>query len=192
MSARHEEGCKLKKRSSSVSSCAKVYLTMTSGWQGAPCFRRYGRILVSKPAISLKKSWGGYRRTTHEVGAAGRFLLTSFWGPRIATKDTRQKWAQCYEASSSLSLQQQAVQVVAILWRHYVQTGTIEEVGTIPHMYCHTLLVVPPCVPNPIPQARKRAVGTSQPVHFIEKEPLLVQVSHHGCLRKCCYVPCVV
>ena len=37
---------------------------MTSRWQGAPYFRRYGRELVSKPAISLKKSWGGYRRTT--------------------------------------------------------------------------------------------------------------------------------
>ena len=40
------------------------YRTMTSGWQGAPCVRRYGRELVSKPAISLRKSWGGYRRTT--------------------------------------------------------------------------------------------------------------------------------
>ena len=40
------------------------YRTMTSGWQGAPYFRRYGLELVSKPAISLKKSWGGYRRTT--------------------------------------------------------------------------------------------------------------------------------
>ena len=32
---------------------------MTSGWQGAPYFRSYGRELASKPAISLKKSWGG-------------------------------------------------------------------------------------------------------------------------------------
>ena len=32
---------------------------MASGWQGAPYFRRYGRELVSKPTISLKKSWGG-------------------------------------------------------------------------------------------------------------------------------------
>ena len=41
---------------------------MTSGWQGAPCLRRYGRELVSKPAISLKKNWGGYLRTTlHSV-----------------------------------------------------------------------------------------------------------------------------
>ena len=31
---------------------------MTSGWQGSPYFRRYGRELVSKPSISFKKSWG--------------------------------------------------------------------------------------------------------------------------------------
>ena len=36
---------------------------MPSGWRGAPCFRRHGRELVSKPVFSLKKSWGGYRRT---------------------------------------------------------------------------------------------------------------------------------
>ena len=29
------------------------------GQGGAPYFRRYGRELVSKPAISLNKSWGG-------------------------------------------------------------------------------------------------------------------------------------
>ena len=40
---------------------------MTSEWQGPPYFRRYGQELVSKPAISLKKSWGGYRRTTHRL-----------------------------------------------------------------------------------------------------------------------------
>ena len=34
------------------------------GARGTPYFRRYGRELVSKPAISLKKRWGGYRRTT--------------------------------------------------------------------------------------------------------------------------------
>ena len=32
---------------------------MTSGGQGAPHFKRYGHELVSKPAISLKKCWGG-------------------------------------------------------------------------------------------------------------------------------------
>ena len=31
---------------------------------GAPCFRRYGRGLLSKPTILLKESWGGYRGTT--------------------------------------------------------------------------------------------------------------------------------
>ena len=42
---------------------------MTSAWQGAPHFRRYGRTLASKPAISSRKSWGGYRRTPR-----GRFV----------------------------------------------------------------------------------------------------------------------
>ena len=38
---------------------------MTSGGGGrAPYFRRYGRELVSKPAISLKECWRGYRRNT--------------------------------------------------------------------------------------------------------------------------------
>ena len=31
--------------------------------KGAPYFRRYGRGLVSKPAITLKNSWGGGYRT---------------------------------------------------------------------------------------------------------------------------------
>ena len=43
---------------------SKDYRTMTSGWQGAPYFRRHGRELVSKPASSLKKRCGSYRRTT--------------------------------------------------------------------------------------------------------------------------------
>ena len=37
---------------------AKVYRTMASKWRGALYFRRYGRELVPKPAISLKKSLG--------------------------------------------------------------------------------------------------------------------------------------
>ena len=51
-----------------TSSCnflfAKDFQMMTSRWQGALHFRRYDRELVSKPMISLKKSWGCYRRTT--------------------------------------------------------------------------------------------------------------------------------
>ena len=43
---------------------AKVCRPMTSGWQGTPCFSSYSRGLISKPAISLKKSWGGYRKST--------------------------------------------------------------------------------------------------------------------------------
>ena len=40
---------------------------MTSEGQGAPHSRRFGHELVTKPAISLKKNRGGYRRTTvHE------------------------------------------------------------------------------------------------------------------------------
>ena len=37
---------------------------MTSGWQGAPYFRRFGRGLFSQPAVLFNKSWGGCRRTT--------------------------------------------------------------------------------------------------------------------------------
>ena len=47
-----------RKTSSHTFLFAKGYRTMASGWQGAPHFRRYARGLVSKPAISLKKSWG--------------------------------------------------------------------------------------------------------------------------------------
>ena len=43
---------------------ANDHRPMTSGWQRAPHFRRYGRGLVSKPAISFKRGWGGYRRMT--------------------------------------------------------------------------------------------------------------------------------
>ena len=35
------------------------------GVEGLRICRRYDRELVLKPAISLKKSWGGYRRTNH-------------------------------------------------------------------------------------------------------------------------------
>ena len=53
----------MEKSSSNIFMLAKAYRTMRSGWQGAPYFRRNGRELVSKPAISLKKGWEGYRRT---------------------------------------------------------------------------------------------------------------------------------
>ena len=46
----------MKKVSPFICLFAKDNQTMTSGWQGAPYFRSYGRMLVSKPAISLKKS----------------------------------------------------------------------------------------------------------------------------------------
>ena len=40
---------------------------MTSGWQGTPYFRRFSRVLVSQPAISLKKSWVGYRSKIQSI-----------------------------------------------------------------------------------------------------------------------------
>ena len=43
---------------------AKDYPKMASGWQRAPYFTRHRRELVSKPAVWLKKRWGGYRRMT--------------------------------------------------------------------------------------------------------------------------------
>ena len=69
-------------RSSHTFLFAKDGRTMTSGRQGAPFFSRYGRERVSKPAISLKKCWGGYRSKI-------RILPRSF-----------QKWGKACEASS--------------------------------------------------------------------------------------------
>ena len=37
---------------------------MTSGFQGTQDFRSYDQEVISKPAISLNESWGGYRRMT--------------------------------------------------------------------------------------------------------------------------------
>ena len=56
--ARDEEGCAEKYISPCILLSAKDYRPMASGWQGAPYFRRHGYELVSKPAISSKKSWG--------------------------------------------------------------------------------------------------------------------------------------
>ena len=39
--------------------CKGLSNDMTSGFQGTPYFRRYDLELVSKQAISVKKSWGG-------------------------------------------------------------------------------------------------------------------------------------
>ena len=52
--------------SSQIFLFAKDYLTMTFGWQKGHRISGDGRELVSKPAISLKKSLGGYRRTTQK------------------------------------------------------------------------------------------------------------------------------
>ena len=59
--------------------------TMTSGGggQASPFFRRYGRELDSKPAISFKKSWGRYRRTTQ------RMSVTILIPTNLGVKDPR-------------------------------------------------------------------------------------------------------
>ena len=48
---------------------SKAYRSTTSGCRGTSYLRRYDReVLVLKPAILLKKSWGGgYRRTSHAI-----------------------------------------------------------------------------------------------------------------------------
>ena len=55
---------------------------MTSGWHGAPCFRSYGRELVSKSASSFKTSWGGLSKNRPGVTRwpfCGNARVT--WGP---------------------------------------------------------------------------------------------------------------
>ena len=75
VAARHEEGCTVNL------TCFYFFLdyrAMTSGWQGEPYFRIFGRELVSKPAISSKKSWeGGYRTTTRRNYGTWYCTLTS-------------------------------------------------------------------------------------------------------------------
>ena len=48
----------MNKLSSHMFSFAKDYPRITHEWLGAPFFGRYGRMLVSKPAISFEKNWG--------------------------------------------------------------------------------------------------------------------------------------
>ena len=71
MVARHEEGC-----------CENTIFTMFSCLRRAiePDFRRYGGEVVSEPAISLKKSYGGYRSTplTNFSNTVERATFTSF------------------------------------------------------------------------------------------------------------------
>ena len=59
---------------------AEDYPTMTSRWRGTLYCEGYGRELVSKPAISLMKRWGGgYRRKTL-VSKPTISLKNSSWG----------------------------------------------------------------------------------------------------------------
>ena len=57
--------------SSNIFLFARGYRTMTSGWQGAQYFRRYGQELVSKPAISFKKNWGAIVESVSCILCAG-------------------------------------------------------------------------------------------------------------------------
>ena len=63
----HTRNDAMKKMFSCISLVAKDYRSMTSGRQGAPYFRIYGRELVSKPAISLKKGRGGGGATVERL-----------------------------------------------------------------------------------------------------------------------------
>ena len=111
MVTRHEERCNEKHIFSLIFLFAKDHRTMTSGWHGAPYVRRYGRELVSKPTISLKKkkSWGGYRRTTpHKISAAGELggKVRRTSGPRSCSESSsmvhsRASWLFTKELHSS-------------------------------------------------------------------------------------------
>ena len=87
----------MKNTSSHIVLFATDYRLMTSGWQGAPYFRRYGRGLVPIPAILLKKSWGGYGRTTptepsHPLPPHGRsrwVQATSAWSVKTLRAPSR-------------------------------------------------------------------------------------------------------
>ena len=59
MAARLEEGCYEEHFFMCFLVCKGLSNNEVGGWQGAPYFRRYGRELVSKQAISLKIRWGG-------------------------------------------------------------------------------------------------------------------------------------
>ena len=54
----------MKRNLNSFSCLQKTIERFPPRWQGSPYFGRYGRELVSKPAISFKKYWKGCRRTT--------------------------------------------------------------------------------------------------------------------------------
>ena len=65
MAARHKEGCYLRNASVHFFVGKTLPNNDVEVGQGIAHLRRYGRELVSKPAISLKKCWGGYRSKTH-------------------------------------------------------------------------------------------------------------------------------
>ena len=83
--ARHEEGC-FRKNIFSIFLYPKEALSNDDVGMA----RRYGRKLVSKPAISLNESWGGYRRTTLRSSLSLMVVVMMMamlrqWPPRNAT-----------------------------------------------------------------------------------------------------------
>ena len=78
----------MKKSSSNIFMIAKVYRiyrTMTPGRQWARYFRRCGRELASKPAISLQNSWGGYRSKISISGQGAPSFKNYYYGDPLLT-----------------------------------------------------------------------------------------------------------
>ena len=74
-----------------IFSLEKDYQTMTSGWQDSTYFRRCDRERVSKPVTSLKKNWGGYRRTTYIAKQELQFDDFGLRSPVIQKIDNNKK-----------------------------------------------------------------------------------------------------
>ena len=91
---------------------------MASGWQGAPYFGTYGQELVSKPAISFKKSCGGVERvccsccpfSPHQTGAQKQRVphqhgsTNISWcmqNPERVLPPTLVEWSSCFVAGDS-------------------------------------------------------------------------------------------
>ena len=59
---------------------------MASVWQGTPYFGRYGRDLVSKPTISLKKRWGA---------TVERLQSSALWACSVPLREHQASGARC-------------------------------------------------------------------------------------------------
>ena len=111
----------------------KDYRTMTSGWQGAPYFRIYGRGLVSKPAISLKKSWGDRSRycTSKRLYIQQQLYATPvknllFW-PRLEFFHVRQ--GVSYVLHATFQHKRGRVLIFVLNWR-------LELLSAVAYYYC--------------------------------------------------------